>query len=70
MPYRGGIYTAGTLYFFKQKLAFARKAIAYLAPVDEVFTVENRHTRKVFEGARNDVIIFAGPANARVRIKT
>ncbi|MNV70322.1 hypothetical protein D3C71_1632820 [compost metagenome] len=45
------------------------KTMPDLSPIYQVFTVVNRNPRKVFEGARHQIVIVSYSTHAGIRVK-
>ena len=69
ITYGGGVYTAAAVGILEVQLRLPCKAVAYLLPVDQVFGMIDRNSRKILESAGYQVIIISDPADAGVGIE-
>src|SRR5690606_12974589 len=69
MAGRRRVYSSRIRGTCERQLARARQTMADLRPMHEIAAVKQRDSRKVFEAAGDQVVVFAHATNARVRIE-
>ncbi|MNI44429.1 hypothetical protein D3C73_988030 [compost metagenome] len=67
---RRGEYAAGAGHGVQLYLALAGQAMSDLLPVQQVFALEDRHSREELKRAAYQIVSISGPADAGIGIKS
>src|SRR6516165_10732360 len=69
VAHRGSKYALRACASLERRLAWARKTMPNLTPVNQVATVKDGHTRKIFARSGHQIIILTYATDTRIGVK-